>query len=147
MSMPHFLDADPFFASHVRGMSPDRDKHEFYLDLEPRTGSPVLLSARVQLNVAISKPPGLVRFRNVPEIMFPVFWQELTVNLTGTKAVIDQLVLASKAEETVVQIAIAFLILGTLILITTAIFYLHVRLRMDPTKPPNKEVAKSATKQ
>lgn len=128
ISMPHFLDADPYFASHVRGMSPDRDKHEFYLDLEPRTGSPVVLSARVQLNVAISKPPGLVRFRNIPEIMFPVFWQELTVNLTGSP-LIDQLLLASKAEESILQISVAFLILGNLVILVTAIFYFNLRLR------------------
>lgn len=126
ISMPHFLDADPYFLSRVNGLSPDRDKHEFYIDLEPRTGSPVTLAARVQLNVAISKPPGLVRFRNVPEIMFPVFWQELSVNVTGP--VIDQLLLASKTEEATILISYTFFILGAAILITTGIFYLHERL-------------------
>lgn len=127
MSMPHFLDADPYFASNVDGLAPDPDKHEFYIDLEPRTGSPVTLSARVQLNVAISKPPGLVRFRNVPEIMFPVFWQELTVNLTGP--VIDQLLLASRgAQEANIRISYSFLLLGIAILITTGVFYLHAKV-------------------
>lgn len=126
ISMPHFLDADPYFLSKVNGLTPDRDKHEFYIDLEPRTGSPVTLSARVQLNVAISKPPGLVRFRNVPEIMFPVFWQELSVNITG--AVIDQLLLASQTEEATILISYIFFFLGGIVLITTGIFYLHDRL-------------------
>lgn len=127
MSMPHFLDADPYFSAQVDGLKPDANRHEFYIDLEPRTGSPVTLSARVQLNVAISKPPGLVRFRNVPEIMFPVFWQELTVNLSGP--VIDQLLLASRgAQEANIRISYSFLLLGITILITTAIFYLHAKL-------------------
>lgn len=126
ISMPHFLDADSYFLSRVDGLSPDRDKHEFYIDLEPRTGSPVVLSARVQLNVAISKPPGLVRFRNVPEIMFPVFWQELSVNLTGP--VIDQLLLASKTEEATILISYIFFFLGATILIATSIFYIHDNL-------------------
>jgi len=127
MSMPHFLDADPYFLAQVEGLEPEASKHEFYLDVEPRTGSPVSLAARVQLNVAISKPPGLVRFRNVPEIMFPVFWQELSVNLTGP--VIDQLVLASRgAQEAAQHIAYTLLLLGAAVLITTALFYLQAKL-------------------
>lgn len=124
MSMPHFLDADPYYGSRVDGLKPDASKHEFYLDLEPRTGAPVTLSARVQLNVAISKPPGLVRFRNVPEIMFPVFWQELSVNLTGPA--IDQLYLASRgAQEINERISYVFFMLGLAILITTIMFYIR----------------------
>lgn len=126
LSMPHFLDADPYFRRHVDGLNPDRNKHDFYIDLEPRTGSPVTLSARVQINVAISRPPGLIRFRNVPEIMFPVFWQELNVNVTGP--VIDDLLLASRqADEAIVRISYTSLFLGAAILVTTLLFYVHSR--------------------
>lgn len=125
VSMPHFLDADAHYRSHVDGLEPRRDKHEFYVDVEPRTGSPVDLAARVQLNVAISKPPGLIRFRNIPEIMFPVFWQELSVNLTS-KPVIEQLRLASRgAQEANVQIAYSLFILGSVVLVTTILFHVH----------------------
>lgn len=123
MSMPHFLDADPHFSSQVDGLAPDPLRHEFYVDLEPRTGSPVVLAARVQLNVAISKPPGLVRFRNIPEIMFPVFWQELTVNLTGTP-VIDELLLASRAQQQTIKVSYVLYLLGAVILTTAALFCL-----------------------
>uniref|UniRef100_A0A6G1S6V7 Scavenger receptor class B member 1 n=1 Tax=Aceria tosichella TaxID=561515 RepID=A0A6G1S6V7_9ACAR len=128
MSMPHFLDADSYFRSRVDGLEPEANRHEFYVDLEPRTGSPVVMAARVQLNVAISKPPGLVRFRNIPEIMFPVFWQELSVNLTG-QPVIQQLVFASRgAQETNLRISYTFLVLGMAILVATTLFYLHSKL-------------------
>jgi len=128
MSMPHFLDADPYYSSHLDGMAPDLSRHDFFVDLEPRTGSPVALAVRVQLNVAISKPPGLVRFRHVPEIMFPVFWQELSVNLSNSEPVLDQLLLASRgAQEANMRISYSFLILGIAILITTSVFYLHAR--------------------
>lgn len=125
VSMPHFLDADPHFRAHVDGLEPRRDRHEFYVDVEPRTGSPIDLAARVQLNVAISKPPGLIRFRHIPEIMFPVFWQELSVNLTS-KPVIEQLELAAKgAQEANIMIAYSFFILGSAVLITTILFHVH----------------------
>lgn len=138
MSMPHFLDADPYFISQVDGLQPQPDKHEFFVDLEPKTGSPVVLAARVQLNVAISRPPGLVRFRNIPEIMFPVFWQELLVNVTSSKPVIDQLYLASiGAFEVTQRIAFSFLLLGVTILITVCIFYLHDLHTNKPSSDKN----------
>ena len=37
-SKPHFLDADPAFLSNVTGLSPDREKHDSYLDVEPVGG-------------------------------------------------------------------------------------------------------------
>lgn len=34
-SFPHFYLADSFFTDSVRGMRPDKEKHQFYLTLEP----------------------------------------------------------------------------------------------------------------
>ncbi|KAG9509821.1 Scavenger receptor class B member 1, partial [Fragariocoptes setiger] len=99
MSMPHFLDADPYYLKTVDGLSPSRSKHEFYMDVEPTTGTPINLAARVQLNVAINKPSGLVRFRNMPEIIFPIFWQELSVNLT--EDIYDRLLMAANKPDEV----------------------------------------------
>lgn len=134
LSMPHFLDAEPYYLARVDGLKPDRRKHEFYVDVEPRTGSPVSLNARVQINVAVSKPPGLVRFRNVPEIMFPVFWQELSVNVTGP--VIDQLKLASHgAHDALMRVSYSLFVLGAAILTTAALFYIHQAVQEKRAKP------------
>lgn len=35
MSFPHFYNADPFYRQQVEGMQPEKDKHEFYVALEP----------------------------------------------------------------------------------------------------------------
>ena len=37
-SKPHFLDADPGFLSNVTGLSPNREKHDSFLDAEPVSG-------------------------------------------------------------------------------------------------------------
>ena len=37
-SKPHFLDADPAFLNNVTGLSPNREKHDSYLDVEPVGG-------------------------------------------------------------------------------------------------------------
>lgn len=35
MSFPHFYKADPFFLNQVDGMSPEEEKHKFYMTFEP----------------------------------------------------------------------------------------------------------------
>lgn len=35
MSFPHFYNADPFYSQQVDGMKPDKNKHEFFVALEP----------------------------------------------------------------------------------------------------------------
>lgn len=35
MSFPHFYNADPFYHQQVEGMKPEKDKHEFFVALEP----------------------------------------------------------------------------------------------------------------
>lgn len=44
-SFPHFYLADSFFTDNVRGMRPDKEKHQFYLTLEP-VCTPFILSWR-----------------------------------------------------------------------------------------------------
>ena len=45
-SKPHFLDADPAFLHNVTGLSPDRAKHDSYLDVEPVGGGGAGLSRK-----------------------------------------------------------------------------------------------------
>jgi scavenger receptor class B, member 1 len=35
MSFPHFYKADPFYHDQVEGMKPVKDKHQFFMSLEP----------------------------------------------------------------------------------------------------------------
>ncbi len=35
MSFPHYLHADPFYRRQIEGMKPVKEKHEFYVGLEP----------------------------------------------------------------------------------------------------------------
>lgn len=35
MSFPHFYAADPFYVNQVEGMSPDEEKHKFFMTFEP----------------------------------------------------------------------------------------------------------------
>lgn len=77
-SLPHFLDADDFYLEQVDGLRPNRSLHEFYIDIESTLHAiPVNAKARLQINVATPE----LRFRNIPNAMIPVLWQEITFEL------------------------------------------------------------------
>lgn len=42
VSFPHYFLADPFYSNFVTGLNPQKDLHEFHIDLEPVTFSTVL---------------------------------------------------------------------------------------------------------
>eukprot|EP01059_Diplonema_ambulator_P013833 TRINITY_DN244_c0_g1_i4.p1 TRINITY_DN244_c0_g1~~TRINITY_DN244_c0_g1_i4.p1 ORF type:complete len:530 (+),score=201.97 TRINITY_DN244_c0_g1_i4:42-1592(+) len=55
VSKPHFLDADPYYASLLTGMEPaDRDRDDTTIWVEPITGSGVAANQRVQINLQMS---------------------------------------------------------------------------------------------
>nr|XP_027202619.1 scavenger receptor class B member 1-like isoform X1 [Dermatophagoides pteronyssinus] len=77
LSYPHFLYAHPNYRENIGGLRPDRRKHQFHMMVEPNTGTSIRSYARIQINIYITKPPWISRFRYIPEVVFPVFWQEL----------------------------------------------------------------------
>lgn len=103
VSLPHFLGADSSLRRTVYGMRPNESKHQFFMDIEPETGSTIFLAARVQINVAINKGPGF-RYRNIPNIVFPVFWQEMMLEMSP--AVANQLWLAQNMPALVSQVIV-----------------------------------------
>jgi len=90
ISKPHFLDADPFYFNSIKGLKPNSSLHSFYIDVEPITGSSISIKARLQLNVAVGG--NTFRYRHVPNIIFPILWQE--VNTQATPEIIFKLKLA-----------------------------------------------------
>ncbi|CAG2168013.1 unnamed protein product, partial [Oppiella nova] len=121
MSYPHFLNGDPIYTRGVSGLKPDPRKHSFYLDVEPHTGTSMGSAGRIQINVFINKPPGLFRYRNVPEIVFPVFWQELGVNVSADMSqriqwVLKQPTLISSISST------SMLFIGFVLVLTSLLF-------------------------
>ena len=54
LSMPHFYQADQGFRDAIDGMKPEKEKHEFFMDVVPEFGFPLAIRPRFQLNVVIS---------------------------------------------------------------------------------------------
>lgn len=59
VSFPHFYLADPSYVDAVDGVHPDGNLHEFFLALEPRTGIPLEVAARLQINILLQPISGI----------------------------------------------------------------------------------------
>merc|ERR1712123_423025 len=75
LSFPHFYQADPSFLSAVSGLSPDKEKHQFYVDVAPEFGFPLAIRPRFQLNAIIRKDEDIDIMRNfADELILPFLW-------------------------------------------------------------------------
>ena len=54
LSWAHFLHADQFIRDKITGMAdPELEKHGFWFDIQPITGTTMSAKARIQINVAV----------------------------------------------------------------------------------------------
>lgn len=58
-SFPHFYLGDDAYVKAVDGLKPNQSKHEFSLSLEPITGIPLEVDAKIQINTLIQPIPGI----------------------------------------------------------------------------------------
>ena len=79
VSRPHFYQADPSYLSQFQhGLRPDAERHGSSFWVEPESSIPVKVEMRLQLNVLLRKVEDIeYLFRDIPEVMFPVFWFEV----------------------------------------------------------------------
>jgi len=77
LSYPHFYQADPSFLSSVSGLNPDKEKHQFYVDVAPDFGFPLAIRPRFQLNAIIRRDPDVDIMSNfVDELVLPFLWAQ-----------------------------------------------------------------------
>lgn len=100
-------------------MQPNQSKHEFYLDVEPISGASINTALRFQLNLALTRNPGLFRFRNIRETVLPVLWQEIVLEMPESQQ--RMLRLMRLAPTMVPLIVFAFVVFTSLLLIAFAV--------------------------
>lgn len=71
LSWPHFFQADPKVLEAVEGLKPVPEKHQFYLDIQPKLGSGLRASARSQINVVMKATDQVEGLR---DIILPIVW-------------------------------------------------------------------------
>jgi len=88
VSRPHFHLADKFYKEQFQyGIEAKEGAHDSSFWVEPTSSIPVKVEMRLQLNVFLRKVEGIeYLFKNLPEVMFPVFWFESVATLPETMA-------------------------------------------------------------
>nr|AKC58519.1 sensory neuron membrane protein 1 [Anomala corpulenta] len=83
-TMPHFYNSDPSYVNGVKGVNPDKAKHELYLLFNTFTGSPVAARNRLQFSMPFVPMPKVDVMKNVPNTLIPMFWVEEALDLNKT---------------------------------------------------------------
>ncbi|XP_053203155.1 lysosome membrane protein 2-like [Panonychus citri] len=84
ITRPHFLDTDSEIQGQVEGLSPDPEKHEFYLLVQPDIGIPISGAGRLQFNLRVERVPFLRGFNNIRDTIVPLGWIEISSTLDGS---------------------------------------------------------------
>ena len=88
VSRPHFHRADQFYRDQFQyGIQPREEEHDSLFWVEPTSSIPMKVEMRLQLNVFIRKVEGIDHvFKNLSDLMYPVFWFETKTSLPESMA-------------------------------------------------------------
>ncbi|XP_037608474.1 lysosome membrane protein 2-like isoform X2 [Sebastes umbrosus] len=85
-SFPHFYLGEDKYAAAIEGMSPQREHHQTFLDLNPTTGVIVRANKRAQINILIGKLSGFPNTRGLNDTIFPVMFINESVVIDDASA-------------------------------------------------------------
>lgn len=74
MSFPHFYQADEKFVSAIKGMRPNKEEHESFVDINPLTGVILRGAKRFQINTYVRKLDDFVETGDIRTMVFPVMY-------------------------------------------------------------------------
>lgn len=80
-SFPHLYNASMDYRQYAEGLFPDRMKHQTFIDIEPKTGTPLRGAKRMQFNMFLTRIEQLTVLTNVSEGLFPLLWIEESAEL------------------------------------------------------------------
>ncbi|XP_056875866.1 lysosome membrane protein 2-like isoform X1 [Takifugu flavidus] len=85
-SFPHFHLADEKYVDAIKGMSPQREHHQTFLDLNPTTGVIVRANKRAQVNILLGRLSGFPKTRSLNDTVFPVMFLNESVVIDDASA-------------------------------------------------------------
>ncbi|XP_078051265.1 scavenger receptor class B member 1 [Augochlora pura] len=77
LSYPHFYKTDPSVLEAVEGLNPRADLHESYAYVQPKSGLPVNLAFRFQINMALQNIGHMARVEKFENFVLPLLWFEI----------------------------------------------------------------------
>uniref|UniRef100_A0A336L1I8 CSON002486 protein n=1 Tax=Culicoides sonorensis TaxID=179676 RepID=A0A336L1I8_CULSO len=133
-SFPHFYLADESYLEAVEGLSPDKEKHEMYITLEPEIGLPLEIRARLQINLFLRNDPMLSFYKNVPDVYIPMFWFTQIADLP--KDLADEAKMIYVVQGIGLWIAYGMFAISIFCLIMGVIFVFYYKKSPIPDKRP-----------
>ncbi|OAD56141.1 Scavenger receptor class B member 1 [Eufriesea mexicana] len=79
LSYPHFYKADPTILEAVEGLNPRRDLHESFAYVQPKSGLPVKLAFRFQINMALQNIGYVSAVEKFENLVLPLLWFEIVI--------------------------------------------------------------------
>lgn len=124
-SFPHFYLADENYIAAIDGISPEREHHQTFLDINPTTGVIVRASKRAQVNILMNRISGFVNTRTLNDTIFPVmFLNESVIIDDGSVARLNKLLLVVNLVSNFPLIIVA---LGAIMLAVFVVLLVRAR--------------------
>jgi len=125
ISRPHFHLADPIYQDQFQfGVTPRVGDHDSTFWIEPLSSIPLKVEMRMQLNVLLDKIEGIdYLFKDMPRVMFPVFWFDSHLEIPQQMAAQLQLLVMLPN----MMVGSGYFSIGTSFLIIIYIFFSKLR--------------------
>ncbi|KAM7368856.1 hypothetical protein PAMP_013161 [Pampus punctatissimus] len=131
-SFPHFYLGDTKYVDAIEGMSPERQHHQTFLDLNPTTGVIVRANKRAQINVLVHRITGFPITRTLNQTIIPVmFINESVVIDDASAARVQKLLLI---VTLVSHFPLIFVGLGAIMLVVLIILLIRARKQKNEAK-------------
>lgn len=133
LSWPHFFQADPKLLEGIDGLQPNREKHQFHIDIVPAMGVGMRAAARSQVNLVMHKVDHVSQLKGVRDLIYPILWFEDGIEELSDADTLSLLHMAVHTPETARSIMYpSMLVLGSLLLLAAAAIML--RKHMNSSK-------------
>ncbi|XP_018358892.1 PREDICTED: scavenger receptor class B member 1-like isoform X2 [Trachymyrmex cornetzi] len=77
LSYPHFYKSDPSFLEAIEGLEPNKELHESYFYIQPKSGIPMNVASRFQINMVLQNIGHMARVEKFPHMTIPLLWFEI----------------------------------------------------------------------
>ncbi|XP_020706323.2 sensory neuron membrane protein 2-like isoform X2 [Athalia rosae] len=114
MSWPHFLYGAESILSSIRGIRPDPKKHAAYVIIEPLTGTPLVGTKKMQLNMILQQQQVRL-LANVSRAVFPLVWVD--EGLTVPTKLLAPIVVVHRVRRVLEFITWILLLFGILLIV------------------------------
>ncbi|KAL9931002.1 scavenger receptor class B member 1 isoform 2-T2 [Glossina fuscipes fuscipes] len=79
LSLPHFMDSDPGLRMNITGLQPDKEKHSSEFIIQPQSGLPLSLTAKVQINLHFKNMRAFRQLQAFSYQTIPTLWFDITM--------------------------------------------------------------------